>query len=273
MPVINTQYPTRERQIASSPLPAFGFAGSCRSALEVGGDFCEVLRLSDESVLLVIADVMGKGPAAALMAGTLQTLTRALVNPGLQPAECLFELNQIMFEQLSTADMFVTAQLVVVDLQRRRLQVASAGHCPLLISDGRNPTELVGPGGIPLGIESDAIFEQCEIQLAPFSAVLLYTDGVTEARNRAGRFFGQHRLEEWFRHGVKEHGCATELKGNLLRELADFQGSGPLADDQTFLILADESPRLATPSNLRNLLWMFPWQAKGLPGGPVLTNS
>jgi serine phosphatase RsbU (regulator of sigma subunit) len=211
--------------------------------MEVGGDLFDVLPMGHDSTLLVMADVMGKGLPASLFAASLRTLLRALAHGPSRPAELLTELNHLMFDQLSSEDMFITLQLVLADLLGHQLHIANAGHCPLLISDGTGPTRAVAPEGMPLGIQSNTTFNEESVQMPPFSSVLLYTDGVTEARDRSGGLFGQVRLENWFHRAVARGSNCIELKQELLKELATFQGTDSPADDQTFLILVDETPR------------------------------
>lgn len=247
--------------VVAPSLPRFfgyGYAGSCQSAMEVGGDFFEVCPLSESSLLLAVADVMGKGSGAALFAGTLRTLVHAVVVPNLSPARTLRELNDLMFEQLSEAEVFVTLQLAVADLRQRQLHVANAGHCPLLISAPNQPAKAVAPEGIPLGIRPDAQFSSQTVQIDPFSSILMYTDGVTEARDSTGSFFGQPRLEHWFGRALAQNSTAAELKRGLLQELFRFQGCRQASDDQTFLILSDETPRLnIQPADAAR--WFLPW--------------
>jgi len=236
--------------LTSSPfLPGFGVAGTCLSALEVGGDFYEVLPLSETSLLLAVADVMGKGLAASLFADSLRTLVRALAKPGIRPSGLLSEINQLMFKDLSSADMFITLQVVTADLFRRRLNIGNAGHCPLLMCDGSGHSWAVAPDGMPLGIQMDAGFCEESSSFPSFGAALLYTDGLTEARNSSGQFFGQDRLEEWFGIAVGQSQSAEKLRTNLLQRLQAFQEGAPARDDQTFLVLTDETPRTSD-------LWM-----------------
>jgi sigma-B regulation protein RsbU (phosphoserine phosphatase) len=202
---------------------------------------------------------MGKGLPAALFANTLQTVIRGLAEPELRPAELLTDVNRIMFDELSSEDIFITAQAAVVDLPRHKLRVANAGHCPLLISDGSDLVTAIAADGIPLGIQPDVRFpEQC-VPLPAFSSVLLYTDGVTEARNSPGNFFGQQRLENWFRGCVQANQTAQQLKLSLLEELAAFQGTESAADDQTFLIFCDQAPRPAILPTIESSRWFSPW--------------
>jgi serine phosphatase RsbU (regulator of sigma subunit)/anti-sigma regulatory factor (Ser/Thr protein kinase) len=235
------------RNIQQSLLPktfpalnGFDLAGFCLSARQVGGDFFDILPLSDHSALLVVADVMGKGVPAALFAATLRTLVRTTVNWTRRPSELLRRINHHMFDELSGVDMFITAQLALVDLGKQSLIVANAGHCPLLLTDHDCEITAVSPEGMPLGIVPEMEFAEQVLNLERIHSVLLYTDGLTEARNPEGGWFGRNRLEEWLRKIVHSDCSAKELSDDFLKQLETFQSSAPIKDDQTFLILKAE---------------------------------
>jgi serine phosphatase RsbU (regulator of sigma subunit)/anti-sigma regulatory factor (Ser/Thr protein kinase) len=225
------------------PQPAgFGLAGFCESARQVGGDFYDVVQVSETSLLLIIADVMGKGIPAAMFAAILRSLLRATPEYNQQPAALLSRVNRLLYEELSEVEMFITAQLAFVDLAERKITVASAGHCPLLLAaPGLSCIKAISPDGIPLGILPDATFSDHTEELYPNSRILLYTDGLTDAQEESGSFFGEQRLLNCFRQGVAENQSAAHLKKSLAGELQAFQGQTALYDDQTFLILAEEN--------------------------------
>ena len=221
-------------------LPGFGLAGYCESARQVGGDFYDAVKLSDHALLLIIADVMGKGIPAAMFAAILRSLLRALPELTNQPSELLSRVNRLLFDELSEVDMFITAQLVYVDIRKRRLITASAGHCPLLLAvAGDAEVKMLSPEGMPLGILPDTPFTDETAELPRNCRVLLYTDGLTEARNARGDLFGQERLLEWLKETTTRPRKAEELKDELAAELAKFQANTSLKDDQTFLIMAE----------------------------------
>lgn len=222
-------------------LPGFGLAGFCLSARQVGGDFYDVLPLSNDRALLIVADVMGKGVPAALFAATLHTLIHTTAEWTHTPSELLARMNRLLFDELSGVDMFITAQLVLADLRCNRFVVANAGHCPLLVGNSKGEFKAVSPEGLPLGILPIVTYEQDVIPLEECSCALLYTDGLTEARNSHGELFGQERLCRWLRQNITKHKTAAELSESFLAELKSFQSSTGLSDDQTFLILVDES--------------------------------
>jgi serine phosphatase RsbU (regulator of sigma subunit)/anti-sigma regulatory factor (Ser/Thr protein kinase) len=219
-------------------LPGFALAGYCESASQVGGDFFDVIRLSDTSFLLMISDVMGKGIPAAMFAVLLRSLVRALRDLALRPAQLLTRVNQLLFQELSDVEMFITAQLVHVDLPRRRLTIASAGHCPLLMATTEGAGAwAVSPEGMPLGVVKDADFREEEVTLERDSRVLLYTDGISEAENADGELIGQELLIEWLKHSSLAGRTAVQMRDDLVAELRQCQGNQTLKDDQTFLIL------------------------------------
>jgi serine phosphatase RsbU (regulator of sigma subunit)/anti-sigma regulatory factor (Ser/Thr protein kinase) len=222
-------------------IPHCQLAGSCQSAREVGGDFYDAIQTGEHSMLLLIADVMGKGIPAAMFAAVLRSVVRAMPEMTSRPGALLAKLNSLLFEELSEVEMFITAQLVFVDTKLRRLSAASAGHCPAFLSaQGEDSLRLITPEGIPLGILPETTFATQTEDLPPRSRILLYTDGVTDAQNAAGDFFGQERLKQCFLEGSRSASGAERIKQMLLSELGRFQeGTAPF-DDQTFLTLSEE---------------------------------
>jgi serine phosphatase RsbU (regulator of sigma subunit) len=222
-------------------LPGFGLAGFCLSARQVGGDFYDVLPISEDRALLVVADVMGKGVPAAMFAATLRTLIRTTAEWTCRPAEMLSRINRLMFDELSGVDMFITATVALLEASERRLLLANAGHCQMLLADKTGRIRTISPEGMPLGIVPALHFEEEIISLENFRCALLYTDGIIESRNTHGDFFGEERLKEWFAQNAAQSGKAAQLSNDFLARLNSFQGSVSPSDDQTFLILSDES--------------------------------
>jgi serine phosphatase RsbU (regulator of sigma subunit)/anti-sigma regulatory factor (Ser/Thr protein kinase) len=229
------------------PLPGFKLSGFCLSARQVGGDFYDVLQIAPEIVLLVVADVMGKGVPAALFAATLRTLLRTTIQWIRRPAKLLRRINRLMYDDLSGVDMFITAQLVLVDNRVGRLVVANAGHCPLLLSNEPGQIETISPEGMPLGILPEMEFEEDVVPFSSRTCVLLYSDGLTEARNPNGELFGSKRLADWLLQQRARNCGAVELSSGIQQELKRFQETVSPTDDQTGLILASESPSAVNP--------------------------
>lgn len=226
-----------QKSLLPKSLPNSGrleFAGLSLSARQVGGDFYDLVYIDDNRTLMVIADVMGKGVPAAMFAAILRSLFRAAPELMASPAALMDRVNRLIYEELSAVDMFVTAQLVYIDQAAGQLITANAGHCPLLVSDKNGNVREFAPEGMPIGILPDTKFEDESMSLEGIQRILLYTDGLTEARNIDGDFFQDAKLTELLRNIQAD--SANELKSKLEQQLSSFQGEAALSDDQTFLL-------------------------------------
>lgn len=213
-------------------------AGSCQSARQVGGDFYDVLRVGENQLLLVVADVMGKGIPAAMFAAILRTLVRATPELASDPAELLGRINRLLFDDLSAVDMFITTQLVHFDAGSGQLTVASAGHCPLLVATLEDsPFREISPQGMPLGVARDATYGRETVTLRSRAGLLIYTDGLSDLADAHGEPFGSERLGQLLVAALREKCSAEALKRSLTETLARFQPNPILKDDQTFLIM------------------------------------
>src|SRR3954466_7846553 len=163
-------------------------------ARQVGGDLYEVLRASDDRVVVALGDVSGKGiPAALFMAVTL-TVLRTLARQFSEPDEILRRLNDELAEQ-NPRGMFVTIQCLVFDLAARRVSCAGAGHhCLALLSPGRAPRLAFPSSGRPAGLMPHNSIERETLPLAPGDTFVLFSDGVSEAMNPDEDFYGEERL-------------------------------------------------------------------------------
>jgi serine phosphatase RsbU (regulator of sigma subunit)/anti-sigma regulatory factor (Ser/Thr protein kinase) len=219
----------------------FGLAGGWYSARELGGDFYDAIKLGGQSMLLMMADVMGKGVPAALFATTLRGLLRGLASRSADPAQLLSSLNRLLYKDLSAVSLFITAQIVHVDLQTRKVTAAAAGHCPLLIvQPGFRVVSTLATQGIPIGVLPETAYSDVTGNLEAPATLMLHTDGLTEMRDSQGRMFGQRRLMNWLKSNVVAGRSAAELCDMLKVELDAFRGDAPMADDQAFLVLCED---------------------------------
>ena len=227
-------------------LSGFSVAGGWQSAREVGGDFYDAIALDDQSLLLMIADVMGKGVPAALFATTMRGLLLGLAAQSSDPSQLMGGLNRLLYKELSSVSMFITAQIVHVDLKTRKLTAASAGHCPLhFVQQGRRSISTMQIKGLPLGVMPDTEYPHMTALMGTPAALLLYTDGLTDRRNPAGKTYGQTRLKTWLRLNAIPGRSATEVRDLLATELNRFRGDADMSDDQAFLILVEEGAGVA----------------------------
>ena len=248
---LKAQLMTRELEIASSlqrsllperlpQMPGMEVAGYYQSARLVGGDFYDAIATNGHGMLLVMADVMGKGVPAAMVATIFRSHLHARLDLVERPSEFLTWLNHSLFPDLDRMEMFITAQLVFVDAAARRIRVAGAGHCPLLMATaGGTPVE-VGNTGFPLGIMRDAVFSEEVSDLGPATRLLLFTDGVTDTANSSREHLGLDGLKQrWQLIADRRQGAAQAVQ-ELASMLQTFQGKEPATDDQTFLVLASD---------------------------------
>lgn len=216
----------------------FELAASCTNAREVGGDFYDVISVGSEGLLLVIADVMGKGVPAALFAAVLRSAIRSMPALFADPAALLTSVNRTLYEDLSRVDMFVTVQAVFLDVRLQRVISASAGHCPLLLwQPGRPVINDAENASLPLGVELNVAYAQTETAFPPGTVALLYTDGLTESVNAAGKMLGMEGLEKIMPNLSPEKVPAAALVAGLLAELDAHRNGMALNDDQTFIII------------------------------------
>jgi serine phosphatase RsbU (regulator of sigma subunit)/anti-sigma regulatory factor (Ser/Thr protein kinase) len=233
-------------------MPGFGLVGGWQSAREVGGDFYDAIAVEGDSLLLMIADVMGKGVPAALFATTMRGLLRGLAERSSDPSQLLCGLNRLLYKELSSVAMFITAQIVLVDLRTRQLTAASAGHCPLLfVPPGPRRVSSMPIRGLPLGVKSHTSYPHHVANLGSPAALLLYTDGLTDTCNPAGVTYGQKRLKAWMQNQMIPGRSAADLRDRLSLELNEFRGEALMGDDQAFLLLSeDPSGHLRRPLNV-----------------------
>jgi sigma-B regulation protein RsbU (phosphoserine phosphatase) len=219
------------------PVPTEDFdlemAARYLSAREVCGDLYEFLRYGPQQLGVALADVSGKGTAAALYGAVAIGIMRSLAPQKLQPAEMLRQMNQLVGER-RIEGRFMTACFATWQKGRRKFRVANAGQSqPLLYKDGRcGKIELTG---FPLGIFEETSYDEWSVTLEPGDIVIFHSDGIAETMNSEGQFFGTERLRKL----VETHHerSATEISDLILREVDWFAQSAPLSDDRTLVVL------------------------------------
>lgn len=217
-------------------IPGYDLSGMWQPARLVGGDYFDVLVLSETHAVLCIADVVGKGMPAALLMSNVQAATRAIASRTSQPKELCAQVNRIVCDNTS-ADRFITFFCGLLDVVGRRLAYTNAGHNPPLLLRRDGSLVHLQNGGTALGIVPDWKYEQGEVSLAAGDRLVLFTDGVTEARNPEGEEFGETRLVEFLtRH---RHFDAAQLQKQVFEAIGDFS-RGDLQDDATLIVMAVE---------------------------------
>jgi phosphoserine phosphatase RsbU/P len=224
LPTKLPQYPGL--QIASVFIPAF----------EVGGDYYDFFKINESKLGFVIADVSGKGISAAFIMAEVKGIFESLSKTIEKPKEILIKANDILKEALDSKS-FVSAAYGYFDLIQRKLVFARAGHCPLfLLRDG--DSKQIRPSGLGLGLSEKDYFEKTleeySIDLNKNDTIVLYTDGVTEAKNELLEDFGDKHFLRVLQSSVNLN--AEELSNKIIKEITVFSSSHEQYDDITLVI-------------------------------------
>jgi len=213
----------------SSPyIPGFAVSGLSISAGAVGGDWYDFISLRDGRWGLVLADVSGKGMAAALLMSATRGMLRSLAEANCSPGEVLGKLNCLLVGDFP-AGRFVTMVYAILDPASRTLTFANAGHLrPLLISDGV-PRFLDSERGMPLGLASGD-FSEAKLTLPPGSRLVFYSDGISEAEDGKQEEYGAQRLQN---HVARPDASAE----SLLEDVRSFANGAGLHDDATVIFV------------------------------------
>jgi sigma-B regulation protein RsbU (phosphoserine phosphatase) len=218
----------------SSPfIPGFRVSGLSIPAGAIGGDWYDFIPLADGRWGFVLADVSGKGTAAALLMSATRGMLRSLAQTGSGPAEVLTRLNKLMVEDFPCG-RFVTMVYAEFDPATRTMRIASAGHLPPLLVEPDSHRWIATEHGLPLGIAASK-FSETEITLGPQSRLALYSDGITEAALESGEEYGSERLLAQMLHPD------VSLE-SLLFDVRKFVNGTGLRDDATVILLGTLPP-------------------------------
>lgn len=218
----------------------FEIRAAWRPADEVGGDYFDVIRLSDTLLAICIADVSGKGVSAALVMSNLQASVRASARAERSPAQMCSELNRIACENTDTG-RFITLFYGLLDTAGHSLIYTNAGHVPPIHLRSNGPQDALSTGGTVLGLFPDSEYEQSSVALEPGDHLILMTDGITEAVNSDGEQFGErNRLADFLSRNRKS--TSADLRDSLLHAVSFFAGKN-LQDDATLMVVS----RLPSP--------------------------
>jgi serine phosphatase RsbU (regulator of sigma subunit)/anti-sigma regulatory factor (Ser/Thr protein kinase) len=242
-----------QRSLLPAELPQTPFvhcAAHLATVGEVGGDYLDGILLPDGSLLFVVADVMGKGVPAALFATAFHSLLHSHLDLAAQPSRLMQRLNQAMFDELDRADMFITAQLVHVSSDGLVLKVCGAGHAPLLLSDGMHIQEVCADGP-PLGVTTNAGYQDYSISVTNYTHVLLHTDGLSDVISGGG-ILSRNELHTWLRGVAAAKEDASASRNSLHRLHRSAVDAASQQDDATFMIITRGSKTLS--ANTQNSL-------------------
>jgi len=194
---------------ANIDIAGYDVAGISLPSREVSGDFYDWIRITDGQLGLMIGDVSGKGAAAALIMATLRASLRAEIRNRYSISEIMAKVNYLLWES-TRPERFATLVYGVLDLRRRLLTYANAGHNPPLLCSASGEITRLSEGGLILGPFRDTQYTEGHVHLEPGDVLVMYTDGVTEALSPGGVEFWGERLAS----------CATERRGKPAAAIA-----------------------------------------------------
>ncbi len=217
-------------------IPKTELFGISEPSRHVAGDYFDFIYTGESKLYAVMADVSGKGIAASLIMANLQAALKVLVNSGLHLLDIVEKLNAVVYENTGS-DKFVTFFIALFDLERNKIEYINAGHnAPLVFNPNAKDFSRLETGGLPLGIFKDTYpYQIGEYNIHPGDVIVLYTDGVTEAQNKAEEEFGEERLIELV--GDNLHNSARDLVDLIVRKVKEFSGSSNLYDDITVSVI------------------------------------
>jgi serine phosphatase RsbU (regulator of sigma subunit) len=230
-------------QVQNSLLPrqmpvvdGFDIAAAALPARYVSGDLYDLVPSDPQTCHVILADIAGKGVPAALLALTARTLFRAETEHEASPAHILRSVNASFYRDLDQAGMFITFLAARLDTRLGTLTYASAGHGQVIWwhqAEGR--CEDLSATGLPIGVDANVALEERTVALRPGDAVVLYSDGITEAANATGEQFGVERLKAAVAEGASLPAAA--LAQDILDAVEAFRGKVAREDDVTVVVL------------------------------------
>ncbi len=212
-------------------------SGQMIPAMQVGGDYYDLIPISDTKLFVAVGDVSGKGLSASLYMTKLQTMIQIATKISTSPRDILIEINKRLYESIER-NWFITMSLALFDTENCTLKFSRAGHLPLIIADD-GKVEVVKSEGIGLGLEKGDVFNQTlkeeEIKIQPNQAFIFFSDGITEAMNEKNELFGDAKLTELIKDSTE---CSSEkLMQNIWGAVKNFRGLTPPNDDMTMVVV------------------------------------
>lgn len=217
----------------------FDMVAFSESADEVGGDYYDTIRISPKLVALIIADVSGKGTTAAFHMSQMKGIFHSLAQNDIEPDEFMNRANQALIYCLERGS-FISATYFTLNTETKKVRYARAGHCPVLFyCAASGKAEYLKDKGIALGMVRNKSYKNFiqnnEFNYSPGDLMVLYTDGITEAKNEKGDEYGYDRLVDVIKE-VKDL-SPKEIQDRIIQSLYDFSGTHNINDDYTTMIV------------------------------------
>jgi phosphoserine phosphatase RsbU/P len=241
------------REIQQAMLPAGTWSGPgveafgvTRPANTVGGDFYDILPQADGQVIVALGDVAGKASPAALLMALLLAMMRTLVDEGMTIAQLVTRLN-LQIIRHAPSSRFVTLFVASYDTGTGILEFVNAGQTPPLLRRRDGRIERLSSGGIALGMFEGSTYESGHVQMDPGDALVMYSDGITEAEDPAGEPFDESGLERTLAlyPGTFQDASAASIGNAIFDAVERHRRDSRLGDDLTVLVLSRHANAIA----------------------------
>jgi sigma-B regulation protein RsbU (phosphoserine phosphatase) len=211
--------------------------GEMIPAMQVGGDYYDLIPVSDSKLFVIVGDVSGKGLSASLYMTKLQTMIKLSCTDNRSPKDVLTEVNRRMYEELDRS-WFVTITLALFDMSEQTLRFCRAGHMPVVVATN-GTVQSYRTDGMGVGMEKGIIFEKSlveeVIKLKPGQIYAFFTDGVTEAMNEQSELFGDDNLNNILKN--KTQSRSADIVNEIWHSVKTFRGTAEVNDDMTMVVV------------------------------------
>ncbi len=230
------------RRIQQSLQPSTAFktewceaAGTTVPATEVGGDYFDMIKISADKAVIVIADVSGHGVGAGILSAMTKSALRAELHHTTVPSELLFNLNNAVY-QVTDKKMFVSFAYLLLDKRTKTAHIATAGHPPIfLVQKSDGAIKEIRTPNLALAVQASTQYTEQAVHFNDGDVLILYTDGITEAMNDKGEQFGAERLKELI--SDTERGSSDALSNSIMASVRTFTVNKEFADDATIVVV------------------------------------
>jgi serine phosphatase RsbU (regulator of sigma subunit)/MFS family permease len=211
--------------------------GEMIPAMQVGGDYYDLIQISDSKLFVVVGDVSGKGLSASLYMTKLQTMIKLSCSDDKSPKEILIDINKRIYTEMDKS-WFVTITLALFDLEKRTLTFCRAGHMPVLQATN-GTVQSFRTQGLGVGLERGIVFEKSlieeEVKLSPGQIYAFFTDGITEAMNERNELFGDENLNSILKNKTKVR--SADIVNEIWSSIQTFRGEAEVNDDMTMVVV------------------------------------
>jgi len=233
----------REIQLALLPtnipeIKGYEISGMNLPALQVGGDYYDIIKLTETKFAIVIADVSGKGTPASLLMANIQSAVHSYLKlyeeGSFELSKVTEKINELIYEN-TASDKFITFFWGILDSEKNTFEYINAGHNPPIFLQNNKLVQLTD-GGFMIGImDTGVVYEVGNIEIGNNDSIVFYTDGVTEANSKDGEEFGEEKLSDILIENKNLN--AEEILGKIKESIVDFTKDTPQYDDITMIVL------------------------------------